>query len=57
MPVTALTSMTGFFMSSGVIKVGAAMLCMHEGIIPPICGLEKPEKVLFFAFLISVSLP
>jgi 3-oxoacyl-(acyl-carrier-protein) synthase len=49
--------MTGFFMSSGVIKVGAAMLCMHEGIIPPICGLEKPEKVLFFAFLISVSLP
>lgn len=42
-PVTALTSVTGFFMSSGVMKVGAALLCMHEGIIPPICGLEKPE--------------
>jgi 3-oxoacyl-[acyl-carrier-protein] synthase II len=42
-PVTATTSMTGFFMSAGVMKVGAAMLFIERGFIPPIWGLERPE--------------
>lgn len=42
-PVTAITSLTGFFMSSGVMKAGAAMLFIEKGVIPPIWGLGKPE--------------
>ncbi|MEW6068528.1 MAG: beta-ketoacyl synthase N-terminal-like domain-containing protein [Nitrospirota bacterium] len=42
-PVTTLTSMTGFFMSSGIMRVGAAMLFMEKGVVPPIWGLEDPE--------------
>ena len=42
-PVTATSSMTGFFMSSGVMKAGAAMLFMSKEFLPPIWGLENPE--------------
>jgi 3-oxoacyl-[acyl-carrier-protein] synthase II len=42
-PVTSLSSMTGFIMSSGVMKIGAALLFRERGIIPPIWGLEEPE--------------
>jgi 3-oxoacyl-[acyl-carrier-protein] synthase II len=42
-PITTMTSMTGYFMSSGVMKVGVSMLFMKKGVVPPIWGLEKPE--------------
>jgi 3-oxoacyl-[acyl-carrier-protein] synthase II len=42
-PVTALSPLAGYFLSSGVMKTGAAMLFLGEQFIPPIWGLEDPE--------------
>ncbi len=42
-PVISLCSMTGFIMSSGIMKIGAGLLFMQRGVIPPIWGLKEPE--------------
>lgn len=41
--ITSLSSLTGFIMSSGVMKVGSALLFKERNIVPPIWGLEEPE--------------
>jgi 3-oxoacyl-[acyl-carrier-protein] synthase II len=42
-PVTAVKSLIGSFMSSGVLRLVASLLSMREGFIPPIFGLDNPE--------------
>jgi len=41
--VTALKSQVGSFMSSGVMKLVAALVWMQHGTVPPVFGLSEPE--------------
>lgn len=42
-PVTSLKSLTGSYMSSGVMKIAHALISFQEGRVPQIQGLHAPE--------------
>lgn len=43
-PVTAVKGNTGECLAaSPMIQLGLAAVCLREGIIPPVCGLEQPS--------------
>ncbi len=41
--ITALRAYTGFFLSDGALRIAGTALCLKEGIVPPIPGLEEPD--------------
>lgn len=47
-PVTAIRSHLGFFISDGALRIAITALCMKEGIIPPILNLTEPIEDINF---------
>jgi len=47
-PVTALRSHLGFFISDGALRIALTALCMKNGIVPPILNLSEPVRDINF---------
>jgi 3-oxoacyl-[acyl-carrier-protein] synthase II len=43
-PVTSILGATGEFMSSGLLRVGAALMALERQLIPPTVGCQKPTS-------------
>lgn len=41
-PVTALRSLYGYYPSDGLLRIAASIICLGEGVIPAVAGLEEP---------------